>query len=206
MKDKNVLVLNKHWVAIGVTSAERAICSMFGEHIGDGACALDIEYELASNGKPIYGNAKNIIPTIWEEWKYLEVRDWDDYISTTNSYIRLPTIIVAKNYDQVPKKRPKPTKSAIWERDQGICQISNKKLTKKTGNIGHLKARARGGQNTWTNLVLMDKELNTLQKTKSIEEMGWTLIRQPTEPHVIPMSALIRRKYNVHPDWELFLQ
>jgi hypothetical protein len=37
----------------------------------------------------------------------------------------------------------------IWERDDGICQYTGRKLAPKEGNIDHFVPRSRGGKTSW---------------------------------------------------------
>ena len=108
------------------------------------------------------------------------------------------------NYDKVPRKRPKFSAKAIWERDQGTCQYTGKKLSPQQANIDHVIPKSRGGRTNWKNCVLTHKEVNSIKANRTPEEAGLKLIRNPQDPKDLPSTFYIRNKHNVR-EWDLFL-
>lgn len=196
-----VLQLNKNWQVIGVRTVRQAIVALCSESDGQKpALALDILMAKDDNGKDVLVYAN---PVAWDDWVDLPVRDFDLYVSAAHSRIRVPTVLVAANYARIPLKRPRLTPGAIWERDNGTCQYSGKKLTRKQGNLDHVTPRDRGGKDTWENLVLSDKDINSMKGNKLNSEAGLTLLRQPKAPPALPVSASIREAK--HTTWLPFL-
>lgn len=196
-----VLQLNKNWQVIGVRSVRQAIVSLCSESEGQKpAFALDIEMAKDENGKDVLVYAN---PVEWDDWIKLPVRPQDLSVNTSRSEIRVPTVIVAANYSRIPLRRPRLSPTAIWERDQGTCQYTGKKLTRKQGNLDHVLPRDRGGKDTWENLVLSDKDVNSRKGNKLNSEAGLTLIRQPKAPPATPVSASIKEAK--HLTWLPFL-
>jgi 5-methylcytosine-specific restriction endonuclease McrA len=183
-----VLVLNRNWQAINVKSPQEA----FGMLATDTATALDI------------GDDGAMQPVRFSDWMKLPVRDIDNVVRTVKGPIRVPTVIVLSNFSKVPKKRPKFGNRGIWERDGGRCQYTGKVLKPGEGNIDHVVPRSRGGQSTWENCVLAHKDVNSRKGSRSPEEAGLRLLRKPTAPREVPVSALIKNQHRVK-DWELFL-
>jgi 5-methylcytosine-specific restriction endonuclease McrA len=167
--------------------------------------ALDIEYELDDNGQPIFDEAKSMNPVSWEEWMLLPIRPWDLAINSPTRSIRVPTVIIATNFNKMPIKtfKGKPSKDGIWNRDQGICQYTGKKLSKDQSTIDHVIPRSKGGLDTWTNMVVCDKSLNSKKGNKMNSELGLKLKKEPVEPSPTPVSALIREAK--HHTWKHFL-
>lgn len=200
--NKDCLQLNRSWVVIGTRSIKSAITCLCSENNGESpALALDIEMVTDENGERVMVRCE---PVDWETWIELPVRDEDLYINVSgNRKIRAPLIIVAKNYDKTPLRRPRLSIGNIWERDQGMCQYTGRKLTKGQGNIDHVLARARGGRDEWTNMVLADIKVNTLKGVKTPAEAGLRLIRQPKAPAAVPVSVSITQAK--HDSWEPFL-
>src|SRR5258708_15161766 len=95
-----VLVLNRNWQAINVRSPQEAFC-MMATNVATG---LEIEGE------------DHIRPVTWEEWITLPVRERDEAVHTVRGQIRVPTLIVAAHYAEVPKKRPKLCPRTIRQR------------------------------------------------------------------------------------------
>jgi len=118
--------------------------------------------------------------------------------------IKIPKIIILCNYDKVPKKRPKFSSKAVWNRDNGICQYTNQKLTPNEANIDHIIPRSRGGKTNWLNCVLTHKKVNALKADRTPDEANLKLIRPPQEPKALPITFYIRNKHKI-PEWDLFL-
>lgn len=136
------------------------------------------------------GELTEHFPVKWDAWVQLPIRECDFAISTGRGFVRVPSVIVSPEFDGMPLRGRKLTGKALRERDGGICQVSGRALKEGEGNMGHLKARAKGGARTWENLVYMDKKLNSLQGTRTIEEMGWKLAKEPKRPAPIPACAI----------------
>ena len=183
-----VLVLNRNWQAINTTTPALA----FAQMATGVATALNIEGHDA------------MIPTIWEDWQKLEVRETDNAIGTVCGPVRVPTIIVLARYNRVPLKRPKFSPRAIRERDGGRCQYTGRTLSIDEGNIDHVMPRSRGGLTSWENCVLAAKDVNTRKADRTPQEAGLRLRTVPTTPREVPMTALLRNTHQI-PDWDPFL-
>jgi 5-methylcytosine-specific restriction endonuclease McrA len=188
LENPTVLVLNRHWQAIGVKSPASAI----GMMAADAATAFDIE------------GREQLRPVRWKEWLTLPVRDGDGWIATVSRRIRLPTVIIAVNYAKVPKRRPSFSARGIWERDRGICQYSGRKLRREEANIDHVVPRSRGGTSSWENCVLSHREINSRKADRTPEEAGLRLLKSPSIPPEVPVSVTIRNEHAVA-DWGFFL-
>jgi 5-methylcytosine-specific restriction endonuclease McrA len=183
-----VLVLNRNWQAINVTTPKEAFC-MLATNVATG---LDVD-------------ADNIRPVTWAEWITLPVRETDTAIKTVRGPIRAPTVIVAVNFARVPKKRPKLCAKTIRERDGNRCQYTGKLLRPEQGSLDHILPRSRGGADSWENLVWSDREVNARKGNRLPHEAGLRLITSPRAPKELPVTALIRNSTGI-PDWKLFVK
>ena len=183
-----VLVLNRNWQAINIKTPAEVFCQM----ATDVATALDIQ-----------GNDW-MVPTKWEDWKDLPVRDDDFSIGTAHGRIRVPTVIVLANFARVPMKRPKFNTRNLWVRDGGRCQYTGRELRPGEGNIDHVLPRSRGGDTTWENCVLAATEVNSRKADRTPNEAGLKLKRQPLAPREVPVTALLKNIHGIS-DWEPFL-
>ncbi|MGF1657571.1 MAG: HNH endonuclease [Verrucomicrobiales bacterium] len=183
-----VLVLNRNWQAINVRTPAEAFCQMCTGSV----TALDIDAE---------GSMR---PVRWSEWLELPVRENDVSILTPRGLIRVPTVIVLARYSRVPKKRPRFSAKAIWERDGHRCQYTGRVLKAGEGNIDHVIPRSRGGKTSWDNCVLASKEVNTKKGNRLPEEIGLRLLKAPKAPVEVPTTILIRNHHKI-PDWDHFL-
>ena len=201
IEDKIIcLCLNKLWQPIGVKSVREA----FNELVSPHCSALNIIYKQKSDGSFDFNEVQEIQTLKWEDWIQLPIRQCDLEIRTSKLAIRVPTIIVSSRYSDVPIKRFRPTKNNIWLRDKGICQYSGKKLKPEEANIDHPFPKSRGGPNTWENMVLCHKEINSRKGNKTPEEAGLKLIKEPKE--MKPILAYNYINFNNHIDWNLFIK
>lgn len=196
------LVLNKNWLAISVRSIREAVICLCSQSDGHApALALDIDMQVDENGEQVMVRCE---PVTWDIWVTLPVRESDLYIGVSGGRkIRAPLIIVARNYSKIPLRRPRLSLGNIWLRDQGICQYTGRKLSRGQSNIDHVQPISRGGRDEWTNMVLSDKEINTIKGARTPEEAGLKLIREPKAPAPMPVSASITEVK--HASWEPFL-
>jgi 5-methylcytosine-specific restriction endonuclease McrA len=183
-----VLVLNKNWQAINISTT---------------ADALSMMYSNTATGLDIRGK-DDMVPLTWKQWVDLSCSEDDHFVKTIQGNVKIPKIIILCRYDKVPKKRPKITRKGIWIRDQGICQYTGKKINPNEGNIDHVIPKSRGGATDWTNCVLAHKKVNAKKADRTPEEAGLKLIRQPYVPKELPVSFYLTNKYNIQ-EWELFL-
>jgi 5-methylcytosine-specific restriction endonuclease McrA len=189
LRNETVLVLNRNWQAIHVKNPAEAMTMMYS----DNATALDIRGE------------DNMVPLRWTDWVKLPIdNERDDFIQTINGKIKIPKVLVLCRYDKVPRKRPKFSLKGIWERDNGTCQYTGKKLHPHDANIDHVIPRSRGGKTDWGNCVLSHKDINSKKADRTPEEAGLRLLRKPADPKELPSTFYIRNKHNVR-EWDLFL-
>ena len=183
-----VLVLNRNWQAINIRTPAEAFCQM----ATDVATALDIQ-----------GNDW-MVPTKWEDWKELPVRENDCSVGTAHGRVRVPTVVVLANFAKVPMKRPKFNSRNLWVRDGGRCQYTGRELRPGEGNIDHIMPRSRGGDTTWENCVLAATDVNSRKADRTPDEAGLKLQRQPQAPREVPVTALLKNVHEI-PEWEPFL-
>lgn len=184
-----VLVLNRNWQAIDVKSPADALSMMYT----DNATGLDIL------GKD------HMIPYRWKDWVKLPFDSDCDYIKTINGGIKIPKIIVLCKFDKVPIKRPKFSLTGVWDRDNGVCQYTGRKLSKNEGNVDHIIPKSRGGRSNWDNCVLSHKDINARKADRTPEEAGLKLLKKPTVPKQLPTTFYIKNKHNI-PEWDIFLK
>ena len=85
-------------------------------------------------------------------------------------YVRLP----------LSKMRiSKPSRAMIYARDQNKCQYcgSTRRLT-----IDHVLPKSRGGDDSWSNMVVACSACNTKKGDKLLEHTGMKLARRPFAP------------------------
>ena len=183
-----VLVLNRNWQAINTTTPAMAFCQMST----DVATGLDIQ------------GTDYMTPVKWADWLKLLVREDDASVGTASGPIRVPTIIVLAKFSRVPMTRPSMNARNIWQRDNGRCQYTGRRLAPGEGNIDHVLPRSRGGETSWENCVLADASVNTRKADRTPGEAGLRLQCQPMEPRAVPVTLTLRNYHGIE-DWEPFL-
>ena len=183
-----VLVLNKNWQAINVKTPLDALSMMFC----DAATALYISGE------------DSMSPLKWDDLVDLPANENEEYVHTSRGDIQIPKIIVLAKFSEVPLKRPKFTIKNLWDRDEGRCQYTGKKLTPNEGNIDHVIPKSKGGKTNWSNCVLSHKDINALKGDRTPQEAGLKLIRPIKVPKTMPTTCYIRNRYNIK-EWNPFL-
>jgi 5-methylcytosine-specific restriction endonuclease McrA len=177
-----VLVINKHWQAVDESFVSDAICDM---------CA----------GKATGIDMETMRAIAWAEWVKLPIRSGDRFIQSMRGPVRVPTVVGKFSYAKMPKRRPKLDNSGIARRDGKICQVTGEYAP--NGNVDHLVPKSRGGKvKSWTNMAWMRSDLNSRKGNKTLNEMGWKLLRKPVKPEDMEACRFIQPK---HPDWEMFL-
>ncbi len=199
-----VLSLNRAWQVIGHRTVKQALVALNGGS-GDitAALGLDITYAQRADATWDFDRAIGLQPLAWAEWIKLPVREFDFAINTPNLRLRVPTVIICPNFDQMPVRTPRLSRQAIFERDGGICQYTGKFVGKHGGNLDHVIPRHRGGRDTFENLVWAKREINSYKANRLPHEAGLKLIRRPRAPAPLPFSETLQT--NRHPDWKHFI-
>lgn len=188
------LSLNSVWYPIGYKRVRDAICNLYTENF----LALDIQYENDN-----FTNLRSINIFGWKDWVKLPIRSSDFSIGSPRLRIRVPTVIVSKNFSKNPFKEIRFSKKGVFLRDDGVCQYTNKKISKKNLSVDHVVPTSAGGENSWENVVLCDKSVNSEKGSKFLEETDFKLIKNPKPPLMMPASHGIKNVF--HLDWSHFL-
>jgi 5-methylcytosine-specific restriction endonuclease McrA len=189
----NVLVLNKHYMAIRIINAKRAfslLCRQLAEVVScdEGAYA---NYDFQS----------------WcelSELKHNFEPDNHDWISTVNFYIAVPKIIRLLFYDRLPRTEVKFNRRNIFARDKSRCQYCGKKQPTSELSLDHVIPRTAGGKAVWTNIVCACTDCNVRKGGRTPQQAGMTLIQKPAKPKHNPVVHihLGNQRYS---SWKQFL-
>jgi 5-methylcytosine-specific restriction endonuclease McrA len=199
-----VLSLNRAWQIIGHRTVKQALVALNGGgNEMPPALGIDIEYGKKEDGDWDFDSPLYLNPIPWDEWIKLPVRDFDMYVSTPRQQVRVPTVMVSTQYEKMPVFRPRLTREAILQRDKGVCQYTGEYVGTEDGNLDHIIPRARGGADTFENLVWARRDVNTRKGNRLPQEAGLTLIRAPKPPPTLPVSARLLEPR--HPDWRHFM-
>jgi len=161
MIDAPVLVLNRNYQPVNVTSVKRALVMLY---MGV-AHALDGEYQLFD----------------FQSWADLSA-ELEHSVGTVNRRIRVPRIVVLQVYDRVPVGRIRFSRHNIFARDDHTCQYCGKTLARRLLNLDHVVPRSRGGRTNWLNIVTSCIRCNFKKGGRTPDEANMRLLRQPRQP------------------------
>jgi len=176
----NVLVLNRNYMAVHVTTVKRAFCLLFKRTA-----------EVISFSQDDTMSSYNIqswveLSMLRDQFKGIE----DDYVQGVSLQIRVPKIIRLLFYDRLPRKDVKFNRRNIFARDASRCQYCGRRQPASELSLDHIVPRSRGGQASWTNIVCCCTECNVTKGGRTPSEAGMRLIRKPYKPRRSPVIRL----------------
>ena len=131
------------------------------------------------------------------------VAEYDDYVHSPSRSIRIPSVVVLKDYVK-PRKRVAFTRFNLFLRDGFQCQYCGSKgdLT-----FDHVVPRKSGGVTSWENVVAACSECNLRKGSKALRHSGLSLRQQPRQPGAEELRNLGRRfpPNHLHESWIDFL-
>jgi 5-methylcytosine-specific restriction endonuclease McrA len=189
----SVLVLNRHYVAVHVITARRALSLLFREyaeviHVEDGQYA---NYDFPS----------------WRaisELRSLDKQDEEDWIRAVNFELQIPRVVRLLLFDRVPQMTLRFNRRNLFARDGHKCQYCGLSLPSHQMSLDHVLPRSRGGETSWENIVCSCVDCNTRKGGRTPHEARMKLISPPKKPKQNPLlSAKLRQpKYAM---WKTFL-
>jgi 5-methylcytosine-specific restriction endonuclease McrA len=180
MVDAHVLVLNKSYLPVHVTTVKRAFCLLYAGI----ARAVNAQYETFD----------------YESWSQITIERNDETIGLVDRVIKVPRVILLLAYDRVPKRRVRFSRYNIFARDKSTCQYCGHRFSRSELNLDHVVPRAHGGTSTWENVVCSCHECNRRKGGRTPGEARMRLITQPRKPAWTPpislsVPAVMRREW-----------
>ncbi|MBN1342813.1 MAG: HNH endonuclease [Phycisphaerae bacterium] len=189
----HVLVLNKHYMALRVTSARRAFSLLFREI----AEVIDVE-----DGRYVSYD--------FESWREVSAfhREFQperhDWVRSVRFSIAVPRIIRLLAYDRLPKADVKLNRRNVYARDRSHCQYCGKRFSTTDLSLDHIVPRSQGGETTWENIVCCCLKCNVRKGGRTPKEAGMSLIQKPVKPRRSPVIH-IKLSNSKYASWRQFL-
>lgn len=183
MLNTAVLVLNKNYQPVHVTSVRRAFTLLYSGL----ARAIDSQYRLYD----------------WGSWSALSAGN-HDAISTIHRTIRVPRVVVLSAFEHLPKGRVRFSRLNIYARDQDTCQYCGAQKARAMLNLDHVVPRTLGGRTSWENIVCSCVDCNLKKGGRTPEQAGMKLIRAPVRPRWTPFFRGAGKKASYR-EWLPFL-
>lgn len=185
MLDLPVLLLNRFYVPIRVTTLRRALVMLYTGN----AQALDGSGELFD----------------FSHWSRLQPGPDDDQVQLVHGRLRAPRVLHLTHYDRVPRMAVRLSRQNLMLRDQYQCQYCGKRPGLGDLNLDHVMPRSRGGTDTWENLVVSCRPCNLKKGKKTPREAGMHLLRKPATPHLSHAALLLQGLVPPFTEWQPFL-
>jgi 5-methylcytosine-specific restriction endonuclease McrA len=183
MIDGHVLVLNRNFQPIQVTSIRRAITLFYKGQVR----AVDAEYRTYD----------------FRNWQDIPVQPRDACINTPSRQILVPHVVLLLAFERMPRQEVKFSRGNIYLRDHNRCQYCGRKFPSSELSLDHVIPISRGGKSTWDNVVCACLPCNVKKGNKLLSECGIQIKRQPVRPRWHPLHRLQGRAY---PEiWKNFL-
>jgi len=170
MLDTNVLVLNRLFQAIQVTTVRKAFCLLYKGHVR----AVAPDYTTYD----------------WEDWVDIPAQPNEDSIITPTLRIRIPRVILLVDFDRLPRHEVRFTRKNIFYRDRNRCQYCGGKFQTRDLNLDHVVPLSRGGKSTWENVVCCCVACNSRKGGLLPEEAGMRLVKFPVKPRWHPLVKI----------------
>ena len=131
------------------------------------------------------------------------VAEYDDYVHSPSMHIRIPSVVVLKDY-VYPLKRVALTRFYLFLRDEFCCQYCGARgdLT-----FDHVVPRAAGGITSWQNVVAACSPCNLKKGSKALHQTGFQLRKPPRQPQAEDLRNMGRKfpPNYLHDSWMDFL-
>jgi 5-methylcytosine-specific restriction endonuclease McrA len=183
MLNSNVLVLNRSYLPIHVTTVRRAFALIFqGTALAVGRDYGTFDFDSWQR--------QSIVPK--------------EAIGTTRGPIRVPRVILLVRFDRVPKRHVRYSRVNIFARDKFTCQYCGVKPHRSELNLDHVIPRSLGGRTTWENVVCCCVDCNRRKGGRTPTQARLHLLRRPTKPRWTPIMNHIGSNV-YYEEWRPFL-
>jgi len=191
--DASVLVLNRHYAAVRVTTARRALCMLF-KRVAEIVSADDGSY-LSHD----FDSWREV-----SQFKAQYERDRHDWVRCVRFDLAVPRVVRLLVYDRLPITPVRLTRRNIYARDRNHCQYCGKRFSTTELTLDHVVPRSRGGQMRWGNIVCSCVQCNVRKGGRTPEEAGMRLVVEPVRPRRSPVITL-HLSSEKYASWKQFL-
>ncbi|HMJ12153.1 MAG TPA: HNH endonuclease [Polyangiaceae bacterium] len=181
-----VLLLNRFFAPISVTSARRALVLLYG----GSAHAIDDSGETHD----------------FCAWVRLPVREADDRLPIVGGALRVPRVLHLQRYDRAPRMAVRLTRRNLMLRDEHQCQYCARTPSVRDLNLDHVLPRSRGGLDSWENLVVSCRTCNLKKGRRTPDEAGMRLLRTPQQPRWSTTAHILLAAREPFDEWQPFLK
>lgn len=189
----SVLVLNRSYVAVMITTARRAMTLLY-RNLAEVVSVENGEFQSYD----------------FDDWVQLsqaramfqpETYDW---IRTVRFQIAVPRVLRLLGYNRLPATRVKLNRRNLFARDRNRCQYCGRRFPTSELSIDHVVPRSLGGRTVWENLVCACVRCNVRKGNRTPEQAGMRLIAPPRRPARPPILT-VRLSQSKYASWKQFV-
>jgi len=189
----NVLVLNKHYMAIRIVGVRRAFSLLFRDLA-----------EVISLEQGAYSNYDFQSWCEASQFRRNFEPDGHDWVSTVNFHIAVPRIIRLLFFDRLPRSKVKFNRRNIFARDRNHCQYCGRHYPTSELSLDHVIPRSMGGLSVWENIVCACTKCNVKKGGRTPKQAGMSLITKPARPKRNPLIH-VHLGHQRYSSWKQFL-
>lgn len=110
------------------------------------------------------------------------------------SSLSIAPVIAIDGHVYPKSHRPPPlTNTALFARDHHLCMYCGEKFSKSLLTRDHIKPRAQGGRDIWSNCVAACRRCNNLKGCRTPEQANMPLLAIPFKPNKFEYMVLANR-------------
>jgi len=141
----------------------------------------------------IFDSRKAFLLVVLNKCQVLETYSCSFNIKTSSSEFKRPLVIripiLQRHWDYF-----RPSRQAIFLRDNYTCAYCGQLVTDRTATIDHIVPKSRGGEWSWENLITCCSSCNQMKGNKTPEEAQMTLLFKPYEPKKFELELALALK------------
>lgn len=185
----DVLVLNRQFYAIHITSLKRALTLLYLDH----AQVVDEEYKTYT----------------FDDWRVLSsvrTEHPSGSIRTATFQLAIPEVIALRVFDRLPESQVKFTRRNIYDHYGHRCCYCGIKFSTEDLNLDHVVPRSRDGATGWDNIVTSCIPCNLKKGNRLPEEAGMRLLIRPSRPRWKgPATLVFKSHFKIRQSWQRFV-
>ena len=181
-----VLLLNRYFAPVSVITARRALVRLYGG-VGHAVDTAGDTYEFSV-------------------WRNLPVRSADDSLPIVGGALRVPRVLHLLRYDRTPRPAVRLSRENLLLRDEFQCQYCSRRPGQRELNVDHVQPRSRGGEDSWTNLVISCRSCNLKKGRRTPAEAGMKLLKEPKRPRWSTATQILMGMREPFEEWQPFLK
>jgi len=171
-----VLVLNRLWQPVNIVGTQRAFSLLLQDH-AQVINTLDTSYRMMDCAE-------------WLDYSENEVAEDDEaFVQTVRMRIRVPKVLLLREYAQLPVQEVKFTRENLFDRDNYRCQYCGNIYEARELNMDHVIPRDKGGRTSWENIVTSCIKCNSRKANRLPHQASMHLIRKPERPRMRPFIS-----------------